>query len=65
MLKAKELMPKDVKELETLLKQARSEVFNLQVQLIKRKLKNLRAVRAKKVEIARLLTALRAKKDNQ
>lgn len=65
MLKAKELMSKDVKELEALLKQARSEVFNLQVQVIKRKLKNLRVVRAKKVEIARLLTVLEVKKDNQ
>lgn len=65
MLKAKELIPKDVKELETLLKQARSEVFNLRVQVIKRKLKNLRAVRAKRVEIARLLTVLGAKKDSQ
>lgn len=64
MLKAKEFLGKDVKELEGLLKQARSELFNLKVQVMKRKLKNLRAVKAKKVEIARLLTVLRTKKGN-
>lgn len=65
MLKAKEFLGKDVKELESLLKQARSELFNVQVQVMKRKLKNLRAVKVKKVEIARLLTVLRTKKVNQ
>lgn len=57
----REILAKDIKELENLLKGARSELFNLKLEKTQNKLKNTRSVFLKRKEISLILTAIKQK----
>lgn len=57
----KNIFTKEEKELVKKLKDARTELFNLKMDLTQNKLKNVKSVISKRKEIAVILTALREK----
>lgn len=58
MLKAKDLVGKNVQELVKSLAENRAELFKMKSNLTKQKIKNVRAVKTKRTEIARIKTVL-------
>lgn len=57
----KDLFTKNIKELRSMLSEARDALFNLKMEKSQNKLKNTRSIFMKRKEIARILTVLRGK----
>lgn len=57
----KDLHSKTIQEITTLIKQAKNELFSLQMEKAKNKLKNTQAIFTKRKEIAIMATLLRGK----
>lgn len=65
MIKSKDLTLKNIPALQELITTLRSELFNLKTEIAKKKIKNVRAVKMKRKEIARVLTVLKKKMEEQ
>ncbi|OGY28503.1 MAG: 50S ribosomal protein L29 [Candidatus Woykebacteria bacterium RIFCSPHIGHO2_01_FULL_43_29] len=61
MLKAKDLTSKNVPELLKSLADFQLEIFKMKSDLTKQKVKNVRAIKNKRIELARIKTILRQK----
>lgn len=57
----KEINTKNIKELKTMLKEAKDKLFSLNIEKSQNKLKNTGSISSKRKEIARILTAIRGK----
>ncbi|OGH42311.1 MAG: 50S ribosomal protein L29 [Candidatus Levybacteria bacterium RIFCSPLOWO2_02_FULL_36_8b] len=55
----KEINTKNIKELKTMLKEAKDKLFSLNIEKSQNKLKNTSSIFLKRKEIARILTAIR------
>lgn len=60
-MKIKEIAGKDIKELKELLKEKKSELFNLELDNKQNKLKNTRSIFNTRKDISRILTLIREK----